>query len=83
MIRIDGTQKKRPTHREVIKYLIETYPVARDIAMDFLENLDEKIYQTLIDEYYDEIISKQKRELIKRYIHRKLEIMKSVLEDDN
>ncbi len=83
MIRVDGTRKKRPTHREVIKYLIETYPVARDIARGFLENLDEKTYQTLIDEYSDEIISEQKRELIKRYIHRKLEIMKSVLEEEN
>lgn len=81
MIRLDGTDKKRPTHRTVIKYLIEKYPVARDIAMNFLEKLDKKTYQALIDEYPEEIVSTQKKELIKRYISRKLEIMESVLKE--
>lgn len=81
MIRLDGTEKKRPTHRTVIKYLMEKYPVARGIAMSFLEKLDDNTYQTLIDEYPEDIVSAQKKELIKRYIYRKLEIMQSVLEE--
>lgn len=39
MIRIDGFLKRRPTHKEVVEYLVEKYPVARAIAKEFCQGL--------------------------------------------
>ncbi len=78
MIRLDGYDKKRPTHREVVTYLLEKYPQARNIAREFCENLISLQISTLMESYV-EVLSPSKIELIKRFLCRKIELLSEVL----
>lgn len=81
IIRIDGNEKKRPTHREMAWFLLKSYPVARDIAERFIANLTTKKICELLSEYPEEILETQRNELIQRYLIRKLEILKELLKE--
>ena len=85
MIRIEGSKKSRPRHREVIQYLIKKYPIARTIARRFLTLLNKEVIDELMDQYPAEILDTKKNILIRRYLLKKLEILDALLnsEDDN
>ena len=85
MIRVDGTIKARPRHREVVQYLVEKYPVTRTIAKRFLENLNAAAIDNLMDQYSDAVLSTKKNKLIRRYLLKKLELLDEILnaEDDS
>ena len=85
MIRVDGSIKARPRHREVVQHLVEKYPVTRTIAKRFLENLDAAVIDNLMDQYSDTILSTKKNQLIRRYLLKKLELLDKILnaEDDS
>lgn len=72
MIRIDGTRKTAPTHEEVIKYLLDTYPVTADIANRFITSLTCEAIDGLMDRYPPEILHEKKNMLIRRYLKRKM-----------
>lgn len=74
MIRIDGFLKKRPTHKEVVEYLIKKYTKTEAIAKGFCQTMTEpEIYELM--EKYKGILSPVKIELITRYLLRKREIL--------
>ena len=81
MIRVDGTEKRRPTHRTVIEHLFRKYPAALEIASRFSEKLNDQTICALLDEYPEGILNAEKKELIRRYICRKLEIMEKVAKE--
>ena len=81
MIRIDGTEKKRPTHRIVVNYLLEKYPIAREIAKEFIEKLNYQKISAVLDEYPEDILPNTKKELIRRYLLGKLEILDTDLKE--
>lgn len=81
LIRIDGTKKKRPSHREVANYLLQRYSVTKDIAVRFLERLNEDVIVSLLAEYPENILSPSKSELMKRYLLKKLEILDQLLKE--
>lgn len=85
IIRIDGTIKSLPRHRDVVKYLVNTYPVTRTIAKRFLENLNAVVIDNLMNQYSDTILSTKKNQLIRRYLLKKLELLNEILnaEDDS
>jgi hypothetical protein len=85
MIRIDGSKKARPRHREVIQYLINKYPIARTISQRFLTLLNKEVIDELMDQYPAEILDTRKNILIRRYLLKKLEILDELLnsEDDD
>ena len=85
IIRIDGTIKSLPRHRDVVRYLVNNYPVTRTIAKRFLENLNAAAIDDLLDRYSDTILSVKKNQLIRRYLLKKLELLDDILnaEDDN
>lgn len=82
-IRIDGSKKALPTHKEVVQYLIKTYPVARTIANRFINNLNEEKIDSLMNQYPTEILSESKNLLIRKYLLRKLELLKSLLDSED
>ena len=82
-IRIDGSKKALPTHKEVAQYLIDTYPAARTIANRFISNLNEEKIDSLMDQYPTEILSQSKNLLIRKYLLRKLELLKSLLDSED
>lgn len=74
MIRINGFQKKRPTHKEVAEYLMKTYGTTERIAKEFCRAMAiAKIYDLM--EKYKNILSPVKLELITRYLLRKREML--------
>ena len=85
MIRIDGTSKTRPRHKEMAQYLIRKYPIARSIAKRFLDRLDESSISKIMNQYSGEMLDEHKNLLIRRYLLKKLEQLTALLdmEDDN
>lgn len=85
IIRIDGTIKSLPRHRDVVRYLVKTYPVTRTIAKRFLGNLNATVIDDLMDQYSDTTLSTKKNQLIRRYLLKKLELLDEILnaEDDS
>ncbi len=81
LIRIDGTQKKLPTHREVASYLLKNYSSARNIARHFIKCLSKQTIDNLLAEYPENILSAQKNELIRRYLYKKINILETLLKE--
>ena len=85
MIRIDGTQKARPRHREVVEYLLHKYPAAPKTAKHFIECLSEDVVNDLMSQYSEQILAPKKNELICRYLLKKIDLLNHLLtkEDRN
>ena len=84
IIRIDGTIKSLPRHRDVVRHLVKTYPVTRTIAKRFLENLNATVIDDIMDQYSDTTLSTKKNQLIRRYLLKKLELLDEILNaEDN
>lgn len=80
MIRIDKKMERRPTHREVIEYLLKTYPQkSRKVINRMSEKFDEKIIAALLDEFDTALLSGQKKRLIIDFLKRKNEILSECL----
>lgn len=75
IIRIDGSRKAQPQHKEVVKYLLLEYPETHDICKRFLQKLNHEIIDELLSVYQPEILSPKKNELIRRFLKKKLEIL--------
>ena len=80
LIRIDGTQKKTPRHKEVVEHLLKTYPVSKVIAQNFVKQLTCETIEDLLAQYPDEMLSTRKKTLIIRYLCRKIEMLQELLE---
>lgn len=78
IIRIDGKNKNRPTHKEVLKYLSENYyDETKDFAKRATKKLnDEKICDILRN--VREYISEDRLLLIRRYLRTKIKILKDI-----
>ena len=80
-IRIDGSKKKLPSHREVVRHLFEEYAVSKQIANDFIVKLTPEIVDNLLDEYPTQILSEEKKKLISKFLSGKIDILKELLEE--
>lgn len=86
MIRVDGSSKSRPRHKEVAQYLVGKYPIARTIAKRFLDRLNESTIDNIMDQYPSELLDANKNLLIRHYLLKKLELLYALLNpegDDN
>lgn len=80
-IRVDGNQKRLPSHREVIRYLFENYTVSKEIAKEFIFKLTPEIVDKLLDEYPIQILSEEKKKIISMFLNRKINILQELLEE--
>lgn len=80
-IRIDGSKKSLPSHREVIKYLFQNHSVSREIAKGFLERLTVGEIDKLLAEYPTDILSDEKKNLTRKFLVQKLNILDSLLKE--
>lgn len=80
MIRIDGFKKKRPTHVEVVEELIKRYPETVEICKLIISKMSDEVIDDLID-VYDGILSANKIMLLKKYLKRKIEILKQISDE--
>lgn len=78
-IRIDEKRKTLPTHREVVKYLFESFPrISNPIARSIIDRLAVND----IDEVLEDVklyIEDDRRELIKRFLLQKIQLLKEML----
>lgn len=81
LIRIDGTQKKLPTHREMVKHLLKNYSASKEIAKQIISKLSAEKIDELLIEYTDDILSETKKSLIKKFLMRKCEILNELLKE--
>ena len=77
MIRIDGFKKQRPTHVEVVKYILQRYSYALEFGHIIISKMTSDRIDTLLDEY--DILSDNKRILIKKYLKRKVEQLEHII----
>lgn len=83
IIRIDGSKKKQPRHKEVVHFLLTQYPQTQDICERFLSKLDVEIIDGLLNMYSPDILDGRKNILIRRFLKRKMEILRELLEGGN
>ena len=83
IIRIDGSVKAKPRHRDVAQYLIGKYPIAKTIAKRFLDRLTEDAINTIMDQYPTEVLDTKKNLLIRRYLLKKLELLDALLNSED
>jgi len=83
IIRIDGSVKTKPRHRDVAQYLIGKYPIAKTIAKRFLDRLTEDAINTIMDQYPTDVLDTKKNLLIRRYLLKKLELLDALLNSED
>lgn len=75
-IRIDPAIKKEPSHSEVLTYLFSNHVKDVDQIVERIAKLiNEDIVETIIERYPDEILTKAKKVLIKRFLLAKRELI--------
>lgn len=81
IIRIQCKDMKQPTHLEVLKFLCENYCAQTVEMVTKIEKLvtEEKISDIL--EHYRDNLSKEKSELIKKYLLSKIQMMSNVYKE--
>jgi hypothetical protein len=80
-IRINGKIEKKATHKEVAEYLLKNYSIAQIIAQKFVEKLTNDRITSLIGEYSDDVLCKERKELIRRFLNKKIEILTDLLKE--
>lgn len=79
MIRIDGFSKTRPTHREVVEYLVKQYKYAFAFSRDIIKRMGDKVITCLLNQY-SAILTENRIELIKKFLIAKVQILNDILE---
>ena len=80
-IRISAKQKKEPTHREMLNFLLHSSH--RGYCVDLIGKINKYItkqeIQDILNEYPDTLLSPKRKELISRFLEEKVRIMNNVL----
>jgi len=80
IIRIDGNEKTRPKHSDVVRYLLAEFSETKGIAESIVNRLSPDKINALLEQYPETVLSYEKNNLIQRFLHRKLEILSQILE---
>lgn len=78
MIRLDGFDKKRPTHLCVVKYLIREYPYAELFSQHIIKKMSDETISSLLKSYSN-LISNGRIKLIESFLGRKVHMLNNVL----
>lgn len=80
-IRLKKTDRQRPTHRQALQYLQETYPVViRQWEERILSCATESVIQDILNTYDPSLLADNRKEMMYRFLIEKRNIMKQVLE---
>lgn len=80
-IRIDGHNKSRPRHSDVIRYIISAIPGAKETAASYVDILLDDAIDSILLNYSPDVLSPQKNDLICMFLKKKMELLKQILED--
>lgn len=81
LIRIDGNNKKVPTHKEVIKHLHDNY---KKETKEFVKLIIQKLNEDKIDNILRNVkkyITNNRYQLLKKYLLEKINILKEIYEE--
>lgn len=78
-IRFDGLRSSRPTHKEMLRYLLKSYSETHDVCAKFLSRLDSDKIDSIMDDYQPEILDERKNKLIRMFLKRKMEILNEAM----
>lgn len=78
-IRINGLDKREPSHNEVLKFLLEKYNSTKAICENIEQVFTKEVINQVVFQYQDELLSFKKKELIKRFIEAKMEEMRRLI----
>ena len=78
-IRIDGNNKREPTHIEVIRFLMNNYPKTEELAQKYIGCLNRNMIISILEDYQDELLSNNKKMLIEAFICMKVDILKRIV----
>lgn len=80
-IRIDSKEKKEPKHLEVLTHIINFYkhPQIWVLLNKINQVINEKNIDEILLEYNNTLLSKHRKELIKKFLLRKVELMNEVI----
>ena len=81
IIRIDGSMKRQPTHKEMVRFLLQNYDCTNSIAMRFISRLSEKVIADLIIQYPDYVLSPARKELIRRFLNAKVAMLQELVNE--
>lgn len=82
IIRIDGSNKTKPKHREMIEYLSEQYEITKSIIKKYVDRLSDDKIDSLLLEYEGKILSANKTILICNFLKWKMKILREILEEN-
>lgn len=78
-IRIDGKVKKEPKHTDVMRYLYNKNPIIfKKTFEDIVNKLDSKWIDAMLDNYPEEILSKNRKILISKFLNSKMGLLKQI-----
>lgn len=81
MIRIDGSMKTHPRHSDVVKYLLINYPdEAKPFAERIVALLSEEQINNILDQFPTNILSEDKNLLIRKFLMKKVDLLRSIME---
>ena len=78
IIRLDPNSKRLPSHSEVVRFLINKYPYARERAGQILEKLTDTRIRELLDLYPDELLPQKRKELLLRFLTKKIDLLNQI-----
>ena len=78
IIRLDPNSKRLPSHSEVVRFLINKYPYAREKTGQILEKLTDIRIRELLDLYPDELLPQKRKELLLRFLTKKIELLDQI-----
>ena len=78
-IRINGYEKREPSHNDVLKHLLENYYSTRPLCEKIEQVLTKEEIEKIVFQYQDDLLSNNKKELIKRFINAKIEEMRRLV----
>ena len=79
MIRVNGSIKRLPTHAEVVKELLQRFPEAKEFSEVMVSSMRRDVIESLVNSY-DGVLTKNKIELIKKFLNRKVEMLVQIQE---
>ncbi len=81
IIRIHPEDANKPTHKEVLMYLMKEYPETCTYAREMLNKFTSEKVTEYLNYYPEVVLPDKKRELIKRFLFGKCEILSMVLSE--
>lgn len=79
VIRIKSTDKKKPTHLQVLQYICENfYEETRDLVSRIIARVNEKNIDIILEPYSDDQLSSDRKRVIKKYLLHKVDKLREV-----